>query len=123
MKNKLLAYHAKKYILLGLLADCAGDDMVKAKMDLEKYSNIDCSFDSSNEGVFVKKIFEAIDSNDSELLSNLCAELDRIIPLDKIQVSLLSEIKKSIDNGFGNGGNEGNDNNNTNSIDGELDLS
>jgi alpha-soluble NSF attachment protein len=114
LKNKLLMHQAKKYILLGLLADCAGDDLVKAKIDLEKYSNLDYSFDNSNEGIFAKKIFEAIDSNDSERLSALCTDLNRIIPLDNIQVNLLTKIKNSIDNGFEV---------NTHLVDGELDLS
>lgn len=124
LRTKLSIYYAKKYILLGLLADCAGDDFVKGKNDLKKYSELDHTFLSSNEGIFIEKIFKAIDSNDSDELSFLCADLDKIIPLDKIQVNLLSRIKKLIDNDFSNCSND-----NTNKVDeifdddGELDLS
>ena len=116
LKHKLLTYQAKKYILLGLLADCAGEDQVKAKIDFKKYSNLDYTFANSNEGRFIEKLFEVIDSNDSEQLSFLCADLNKIIPLDNIQVTLLSRIKNCIDNGFI-------DNNDEHLIDGELDLS
>lgn len=114
-KHKLLTYQAKKYILLGLLADCACDDIVKGKMDLEKYSNIDLSFITSNEGLFVINIFEAIESNDSDKISFLCADLNKISQLDNIQVNLLLKIKNIIDNGFGG--------NNDDLVDIELDLS
>lgn len=115
LKQKLLVYQAKKYILLGLLANCAGDDIVKAKIDLEKYYNLDYSFGVSNEYIFAKKIFDAIDSNNSDQLSDLCADLNRIIPLDKFQVNLLSKIKNYLDNEFGF--------NNTCLLNEEIDLS
>ncbi len=114
LNERLLAYSAKKYILLGILTDCAGDDIVKAKNDFEKYSNIDYSLANSNEGKFTIKLFEAIDSNDSEQISWICAEREKISPLDNVQVSLLLKIKNNInifqiqndgefDNGFDNG--------------------
>jgi alpha-soluble NSF attachment protein len=118
VKNKLLVYQAKKYILLGLLADCAGDDTVKAKMDLEKYSSIDYTFASSREGKFIQELLQSIESSNSEELSYLCAELDKIIPLDNIQVNLLTKIKNLIDYGFGNDVNNGQMAN----MDDELDL-
>ena len=116
IKNNLLLHQAKKFILLGLLADFANDDIVKVKMDLEKYSRIDYKFESSREGIFVLQLMGAFESFDSEKISMLCAELDKIIPLDNVQVNLLTRIKNLIDNGFGND-NMGNINNND-----ELDL-
>ena len=120
-KSKLSIYQAKKYILLGLLVDCASDDIVKSKINFEKYSNLDYTFATSNEGKFIIKLFVAIESLDSEQLSFACANLDSIIPLDNIQINLLTRIKNSIENGFGNS----NSNNNSDDklVDVELDLS
>jgi hypothetical protein len=131
VKNNILFYQAKKFILLGLLADCAGDDVVKAKINFEKYSCLDYTFESSRKGEFVKKLFKSIESNDPEELSFQCVEFDKIDSLNNIQVNFLSRIKKLINNGFDNDNDNYNDNyndyydnvNNSNvNIDEEIDL-
>jgi tetratricopeptide (TPR) repeat protein len=121
VNNKLLVYQAKKYILLGLLVDCARDDMVKAKIDLEKYSSIDYTFKSSREGKFIEKLFMAIESNNLEELSFECVEYDKITSLDNIQVKLLLRIKNLIVNIF----NDSNSNDILSNLDQneEIDLS
>lgn len=97
IKNKILFFQTKKYILLGLLADCASDDLVKAKINFDKYSILDYTFCSSNEGLFVKRLFDAIEQNDSDMVSELCVNLNKIIILDNMQIGLLSKIKNLIE--------------------------
>ena len=110
IKINITTFNTKKYIFMGLLADCAADDIVKAKIDFEKYSNLDYTFTDSYEGKFIEKIFEAIESNNSEQLSAICADFDRIIKLNNNQVDLLCRIKKFLDNMFENDINTENDN-------------
>lgn len=87
---------AIKYILLGILANCAGDDIVNAKNNLEKYSNLHNMFLTSFEYEFIKNVIDAVESVDSETLSSLCSKFDKIKPLDNIYITLLSKIKKNI---------------------------
>jgi tetratricopeptide (TPR) repeat protein len=101
LKTKLGHYSAKKYIFLGMLADMAGGDLVKTQIDLDKFSSLDHTFLSSREGVFISKLIDLVNSNDSEGISELSACFDKVTPFDKIQVNLLLEIKESVNSSLG----------------------
>lgn len=100
LNSRLGTYLAKKYILLGLIADCAGGDIVKAKKDLEKYSSLDYTFDKSADGQFAKSLIELTETNDSEGISLISERRDITNQLDNNQVKMLLDIKNQIEGAF-----------------------
>lgn len=100
-KNNLMSKSlAKKYIFIGLLMDLASNDFVKAKNNLNKYSSMYSILTNSNEDMFMSGIFDAVDTNDSEKISILSTQYNKITILTNLQVKLLLQIKANID-GFG----------------------
>lgn len=84
------------YILNGLLMNLVVEDIVKTKINFEKYSEMDNTFLTSREGAFASKLIMAVESFDSDELSFICGDYDKIKPFDNIQINLLLKIKNNI---------------------------
>ena len=118
IKKNIVFLSARNFILGGLLMNLAMDDIVQANNNYEMYSSKDNTFQSSREGIFVSKIINSVDTNDYDEISFLCAEYDKVKPLDKIQVKLLIKIKENI--GFIDLANDNVNTNNDDEIEDDL---
>ena len=84
------------------LASCCGDD-VGAEQAGAKYESLDYTFGDSREGKFANSLIEAVKGYDAEEFSTACFEYDRISKLNPWQTSILVKVKRSIDDGGGDG--------------------
>lgn len=96
MESNLSKYSAKNYFFQALLCFLAGGDTITTKAKKEEYKNIDYSFSTQRECVFVEKIVVTIEANDSEGYATACSEFDRITPLDPWKTTVLLKAKRSI---------------------------
>jgi len=54
------------------------------------------TFLNSQEGIFIRKLIEIIESMDLDEFTFLCGDYDKVKTLDKLQIKLLSKIKENI---------------------------
>ncbi len=85
-----------KYIYLSIISFCAYGDYIKANSIYNKYFYENERFIFLAEKDFIKKILKTIETNDYEMLSDLCGEKDKISSLEPQEYKLLQQIKKNI---------------------------
>lgn len=93
-----LVFSCKNYYFnAGLCHLCTGD-IVGTERALQLYQQQDTSFSSTRECRFLIDILEAYKLNNSELFTDHVKNFDSLCGLDKWKVSILLNIKKSINN-------------------------
>jgi len=96
LSSRLGAYSAKNYFFQSLLCCLAGGDNVQVNKKIEEYKNLDYSFGSSRECEFSVRLLKACEEYNADEFSELCADFDRITPLDPWKTSMLLKAKKFI---------------------------
>ncbi|KAI9021021.1 soluble NSF attachment protein [Phycomyces nitens] len=95
--NPLTKWSLKEYFLkAGLCHFCIGD-IVSSQQALEKYCNLDVTFESTREYQFLQGILECIEEDDTQLFTQKVYEFDQMTKLDNWKTSILLKIKKSIE--------------------------
>lgn len=89
-------YFVKEYLFKACLCWLAQDDLVGAKRAVEKYQDLDCSFSSTYECRFIKKLIECIENYNVEEFTNEVVEFDRVMRLDEWKTHVLLMIKNQI---------------------------
>jgi len=103
LSSNLLKFNAKGYFLQAILCHLANGDDVGAEQAGAKYESLDYTFGDSREGKFANSLIEAVKGYDAEEFSTACFEYDRISKLNPWQTSILVKVKRSIDDGGGDG--------------------
>jgi len=94
--NNLLKYSVKGYLLNGgLCALCCGD-LDKIRNTIDRYDDLDATFNGTREFTFLKDLADAMEEGDQEQFTAVVAEFDQITRLDPWKTSLLLKAKKSI---------------------------
>jgi alpha-soluble NSF attachment protein len=96
VESQLLKWSVKDYYLrAGICYLCKG-----ASMDLpahmERYSQMDVTFNSTREYRFLQDIVAAVDNTDVETFTNVVADFDQISKLDAWKTSMLLKIKQKM---------------------------
>jgi len=94
--NTLLKWSVKEYLLKAGLCHLATTDIITARRALEKYQEMDVTFGSTRECIFLKNLTDAYENGDIDAFTNVVVEYDRLSPLDNWKTSILLRIKKSI---------------------------
>jgi len=94
--NTLLKWSVKEYLLKAGFCHLATTDIITARRALEKYQEMDVTFGSTRECIFLKNLTDAYENGDIDAFTNVVVEYDRLSPLDNWKTSILLRIKKSI---------------------------
>jgi len=102
--NNLLRWSVKDYLFrAGLCSICKGD-AITAEKALDKYDNIDATFESTREGKLLRAIVAAFKENDVETFTNVVFEYDTISKLDNWKTTILLKIKNMMKDQLVEGG-------------------
>ncbi|CAO3662152.1 unnamed protein product [Umbelopsis ramanniana] len=94
--NQLTKWSVKEYFLkAGLCQLCTGDT-VRVQQALEKYCNMDVSFESTREYEFLQDILECVENDEVDLFTQKVYAFDEKTKLDNWKTSILLKIKKSM---------------------------
>ncbi|CDS06203.1 hypothetical protein LRAMOSA08731 [Lichtheimia ramosa] len=95
--NQLTKWSIKEYFLkAGLCHLCTGD-LVRTRQALDKYCNMDMTFENTREYKFLEGIIECVENGDVELFTQKVFEFDQLTKLDHWKTTILLRIKKSMD--------------------------
>ncbi|KAJ3313723.1 hypothetical protein HDU76_002559 [Blyttiomyces sp. JEL0837] len=94
--NKLTKWSMKEYFLKSGICLLCLDDPVRFKNSMEKYQQMDVTFEQTREYKFLVGLQEAVDSGDVEAFTNVIVEYDKLTKLDNWKTSLLLKVKKTI---------------------------
>ncbi|RHZ43701.1 hypothetical protein Glove_880g13 [Diversispora epigaea] len=96
LDNQLTKWSLKDYFLKAGLCHIAVGDHIGAKRAIERYCDMDVTFASTREYIFLENILEAVESGDVESFTNRVVEFDQLTKLDNWKTTILLRIKKSI---------------------------
>ena len=107
LDSNLLKYNAKGYFLQCVMCHLANGDAIASSQCLQKFYNLDFTFQDSREGKFSEQLVECVENFDSDGFATACFEYDRISKLDPWKTSILVKVKRSIADEGGIGENVG----------------
>jgi len=94
--NNLLKWSVKDYFLRAGLCHLAKGDMVSAERALQRYQDMDATFNSQRECKFLTDLLNACKGFDVEAFTNAVVEYDTIVRLDSWKTSILLKIKTGL---------------------------
>ncbi|KAJ3094747.1 hypothetical protein HDU96_001492 [Phlyctochytrium bullatum] len=94
--NKLTKWSVRDYLFKAGLCILCLNDPVRMQSSLQRYREMDVTFESTREYAFLKSISEAVEAADVEQFTTIVVEFDRLTKLDSWKTSLLLTVKKSI---------------------------
>lgn len=94
--NNLLKYSAKGYLLHAGICQMASADITTVRTALDRYKDIDVSFDTSRECRLLETLADAIEEGDEEAFTTAVAEYDSLSRLDSWKTSMLLRVKRKI---------------------------
>jgi alpha-soluble NSF attachment protein len=97
--NNLMRWSVKEYLLkAGICQLCTGDQ-VGVNTALEKYRELDPSFQQQREYALLVDLAAAVQDGDQEMFSDKLFQYDQLSKLDKWKTTLLLRIKGTIEEG------------------------
>ncbi|VDD80351.1 unnamed protein product [Mesocestoides corti] len=97
MDNKLLRYGTREHLMKAVVCDM-NYDIVKGHSTLQKYEQNYPTFADSRECAFLKKLDEALSSEDLEKYSAAVREYDSVTRLEPWMTEMLLKLKKTLTN-------------------------
>ncbi|KAH8120172.1 vesicular-fusion protein SEC17 [Phellopilus nigrolimitatus] len=97
MQSPLTKYSVKEYWLHSGLCALANCDSVTAKRNMNEHVRSDPTFLTTREAKLLDALINAVERNDPEEFSSICAEYDRVLPLKPWETTILLKIKKTMD--------------------------
>ncbi|EGC31344.1 soluble NSF attachment protein alpha isoform [Dictyostelium purpureum] len=96
LDNNLTQWGCKEYFLRACLCYLASDDVVGAERALQRYKDMQASFNSTRECRLLDGVIQACRNNNVDEFTNEVAEFNSISPLDSWKTSILLRIKNTI---------------------------
>eukprot|EP00922_Rhytidocystis_sp_ex-Travisia-forbesii_P006450 GHVS01009365.1.p1 GENE.GHVS01009365.1~~GHVS01009365.1.p1 ORF type:complete len:340 (-),score=76.64 GHVS01009365.1:20-943(-) len=96
LRNNLIQFGAKEHFLKAGILLLVSGDIVDAKVNAEKYEELDPRLATSREGKLLRELVEAYDSANAEKFVHSIQEYDNVTRLDPWKVHFLYKIKESI---------------------------
>ena len=97
--NNLLKYSAKDYLFSAGLCQIAAYPAERAREAVDKYRDMDPSFDDQRQCKLLVDVLDAMDEADVAKFTAASKEYDNVARLDKLRLGLLLDIKKKIEEG------------------------
>lgn len=96
LEKNVLKFNAKGHLFsAGILRLCQSD-IVAMKQQLERYKEMDYSFDNSRECKLLEALTEDVENTNAEDFTGHVFDYNSISPLDRWKVSMLLRVKKTI---------------------------
>jgi len=92
--SSLLKFSVNKLYFNACLCRIAGGDVIGAQVKLNDYGEIHPFFNGSREEIYLKKIIECIEEEDTDRFTETNIEYDTICPFDEWTVHMLLVLKK-----------------------------
>ncbi|CAG8559036.1 8132_t:CDS:2 [Ambispora leptoticha] len=96
LDNNLTKWSLKDYFLKAGLCHIANGDHIGAHRAIQRYCEMDVTFNTTRECQFLQSILEAVEGGDVENFTNKVLEFDQLTKLDNWKTTILLRIKKSI---------------------------
>lgn len=106
--NNLLKYNVNEYLLHAGLCAILLNDIVTTEKAIERFKDISAIFDTSKQYKLLMDIIKTINDNDLDSFTIVIKDYDSISPFDNFKISLLTKIKKILENNTGDS-NQNND--------------
>ena len=97
VSNNLMKWSVKDYFLKSGLCHLATGDMVSTTRALEKYRDMDPTFQSTREYQLLVDLCEAVEAGDQEVFADKLYQYDQMSKLDKWKTTILLKIKNAIE--------------------------
>jgi len=94
--NNLTRWSVKDYFFKAGLCYLCNEDLVGAQAALQRFINMDATFESTRECQFLKNIMADYESNDVESFTNHVVEFDSFMKLDNWKTTTLLRIKRHL---------------------------
>ncbi|KAG2175405.1 hypothetical protein INT43_001052 [Umbelopsis isabellina] len=94
--NQLTKWSVKEYFLKAGLCHLCTMDTVRVRQAIEKYCNMDVTFESTREHEFLQDIVECVENDEVDLFTQKVYAYDEKTKLDNWKTSILLKIKKSM---------------------------
>ncbi|EFJ20447.1 hypothetical protein SELMODRAFT_109073 [Selaginella moellendorffii] len=96
MDNNLTKYSVKGYLLNAGLCQMCGADPIAVSNALERYQDLDPTFQDTRECKFLKELAETIEQEDATKFTDAVKEYDSISRLDPWKTTMLLRAKKAL---------------------------
>ncbi|KAF8645601.1 hypothetical protein AX16_007683 [Volvariella volvacea WC 439] len=96
LTSDITKYSVKTYWLRALFCALAMGDTATAKQNVNKYSQQDDKFSSTQEAKLANALIVAVEAGDTELFSEAVVEFDQTTKLNDWQTNILLKIKRGI---------------------------
>ncbi|KAJ3166716.1 hypothetical protein HDU88_003199 [Geranomyces variabilis] len=93
MDNNLTRFSLREYFLKAGLCCLCTLDYVRTRQALERYKNMDASFEQTREYNFLKALLDAAEEQDKVAFADALDSWNRLTTLDSWKVSLLTKVK------------------------------
>ncbi|KAI9223842.1 N-ethylmaleimide-sensitive factor attachment protein, alpha [Blastocladiella britannica] len=97
MDNNLTKWSVKDYFLKAGLCHMAAEDQVGARQAIDRYSDLDVTFATQRECIFLKSLLEALEQGDVDTFTAHIVEFDRLTKLDPWKTAVLLKVKKGME--------------------------
>ncbi|KAI9179420.1 vesicular-fusion protein S17 [Blastocladiella emersonii ATCC 22665] len=97
MDNSLTKWSVKEYLLKAGLCHLAAEDHVGARQAIERYCDLDVTFATQRECIFLQNLLDTLEAGDADAFTGFVVEYDKLTKLDAWKTSILLKIKKGIE--------------------------
>lgn len=94
--DELKRYSMKDYLVRNGLCLLATGDLVQARREIDRFSQLDHNFSTTHEAALLRGTLEALEQNDTEMLTEAVATFDQVGLLDEWKTKMLLRLKRSI---------------------------
>lgn len=95
--SNLMKWSVKEYFLKAGICHLAVGDSIATKRAIEHYKELDSSFASQRECMFLTDLAQAVEDGEPEAFADKCFQYDQLSKLDKWKTMLLRKIKDGIE--------------------------
>ena len=96
LSSQLTRYSVKEYLFKAALCQLCTGDSVSVQRALQRYADLDPSFQTTREFAFIKALTEAVDAGDVDAFTGEVIKFDDLSKLDPWKTTLLLRVKRAI---------------------------
>lgn len=97
VNNNLMRYSVKDYFLKAGICHLATGDVVASHRALDKYAEMDPTFQGQREYTLLTQLLAAIEKSDQEEFTDQLYQYDQVSKLDRWKTTMLVKVKNAIE--------------------------
>ena len=97
VNNNLMRYSVKDYFLKAGICHLATGDAVASHRALDKYTEMDPTFQGQREFTLLSQLLAAIEKGDQEEFTDQLFQYDQVSKLDRWKTTMLVKVKNGIE--------------------------